>query len=744
MANPVVQVQWSLTSSTEATYNVARGILVAATSDNVQPLAILACERFGNTLAMSQETCNKIEQRVLPTPKPAVVQFLQGLVGYSKNDCASQFGKSQAGVQFLGLAAALLSTTDPFKSSESIALMLRNTAVDTRLLPTTRQLKDMLARLQPRCIQSGFMNDVLAAQKSIREWEIKQGETPERVEYSSWLPDPKGMEMLVDAFRQLCRIGATSVTQISIRTFCCTPWVAAFTQWCLGFAPSIFLDDGRRISQGADSRVIVTILTGATEDSPPGIEVAVHHGFQGPRDLAVSGITGPWEGVSRIDMYGQWLLQNYAFDDVEARECLMQVLPGALHQVLERLHFSRYKHFDHRVPLENWPFEQCKDTRQQIHPDMLNLRLYPLPKVSDLSRMLRIIIGHDTIRVDPFENGLLVADNEKCKVYLKDLAIDCGCTKCAASHRAGAVSNMFKPCECKDFYRRLSIVVADILALSLFNSPNGLYIRLPIPQHLETRNRLKTAVECIITTGKIQVCEFTDLLDWSLALVGHKVTKEVRDLDWIMSCQLGQAVWPTIYDTNIAEKRGFLSLSWLRGDLRYKDEIYKVVQGSDEGSFMLDPTDDIYNEAVTRPCNLVPSLRMKWRIKVGDGVLRASFGVQGMDDRYAPHTVNPVLLLSNLAAALNVEDCPHEAGMELEREDRFCTYTGPINPTQPASESKNKASPKLAVVAIDGADDLRLLTMACPTQPPFVLRKSACLRCCLDVCRRTNFPVLIL
>ena len=710
----------------------------------MQPLAILACERFGNTLAMSQEICNKIEQRVLPTPQPAVVQFLNGLVGYSKNDCASQLGKSQAGVQFLGLAAALLSTTDLYKSSESIALMLRNSAVDAQLLPTTRQLKGLLASLLPRCNQSGFMNDVLATQKSICEWKIKQGESPETVECSSWFPDPKGMEMLVDAFRQLCRIGATSVTQISIRATCCTPWVAAFTQWCLGSAPSIFIDDGRRISRAADSRVTITILTGATEDSPPGIEVAIHHSFQGPQDLAISGITGPWEGVSRIDMYGQWLLQNYAFDDVEAKECLKQVLPRAVHQVLERLHFSRYKHFDHRVQLENWPFEQCNDTHQQIDADMLNLRLYPLPELSNISRVLGIISGNGTTRIHQLEEGLLVADIPKCKVYLNGLAQSCGCTNCAASQHAGAVSNMFKRCECKAFFQRLSIVVADILALSLFNSPNDLYIGIPISHHLETRNRLRTAVECIITTGKIQLCEFTDLLDWSLALVGHRVTKEVRDLDWIMSCNLGQAVWPTIYDTKIAERRGFLSLSWLRGDLRYKDEIYNLVRGSDEGSFMLNPAHDIYKQAVTRPRNLVPSLCMTWRIKVGDGFLRASFGVQGMDDRYAFHTVNPVLLLSNLAAALNVEDCPHEAGTELEQEERFCVYTGPINPTQPASECRNAVSPKLAVVAIDGADDLRLLTMACPTQPPFVLRKSACLRCCLDVCRRTNFLVLIL
>lgn len=58
--------------------------MVAATSDNVQVLAIIACERFGNTLAICPETCHKIETVVLPTPQPAPVAFLRGVVGFQQ------------------------------------------------------------------------------------------------------------------------------------------------------------------------------------------------------------------------------------------------------------------------------------------------------------------------------------------------------------------------------------------------------------------------------------------------------------------------------------------------------------------------------------------------------------------------------------------------------------------------------------------------------------------------------------
>ena len=47
------------------------------------------------------------------------------------------------------------------------------------------------------------------------------------------------------------------------------------------------------------------------------------------------------------------------------------------------------------------------------------------------------------------------------------------------------------------------------------------------------------------------------------------------------------------------------------------------------------------------------------------------------------------------------------------------------------------------VVAVDGADDLRLFSLGC-SACSIVVRKNACVSCCLEVCRRTNFPVLIL
>jgi hypothetical protein len=175
-----VQTQWNLDSTSDSALSVARGIFRAATSDNVQPLAILACERFGNTIAISQQTCRKMETDVVPTPAPATIQFLKATVGYSAEDCATHFSKSQAGIQFLGLVAAMVTTMGEFVGGAALHEMLMSSAADKTLLPTTRQLKDMLASLKHRCQLSGFANHVLG-------WEVFFGKAlSEMAGYISW------------------------------------------------------------------------------------------------------------------------------------------------------------------------------------------------------------------------------------------------------------------------------------------------------------------------------------------------------------------------------------------------------------------------------------------------------------------------------------------------------------------------------------------------------------------------------
>ncbi|KAL2011937.1 hypothetical protein VTN00DRAFT_4655 [Thermoascus crustaceus] len=209
-----VQLQWSLDSSVNSVLSVARGIFKAASTDNVQPLAILAYERFGNTLTMCQETCKKVDALMSRTAKPVPVQFLRVLVGFQAEDLASQISKSLAGIQFLCLTAAMVTSMGAFAGANALAAMLISSASDKTLLPTPRQLQDLLERLEPRCHWCGFIDMVVGWQVFLRQCPgMTEGHRKYWKVSNSYSPT-EGLEKLVDAFRQLSRISESEIIRI--------------------------------------------------------------------------------------------------------------------------------------------------------------------------------------------------------------------------------------------------------------------------------------------------------------------------------------------------------------------------------------------------------------------------------------------------------------------------------------------------------------------------------------------------
>ena len=56
-----LNINWSLDTAASNTLTVASGLVKAATSDNVQVLALRACELYGATLAMCDSACDEVE-----------------------------------------------------------------------------------------------------------------------------------------------------------------------------------------------------------------------------------------------------------------------------------------------------------------------------------------------------------------------------------------------------------------------------------------------------------------------------------------------------------------------------------------------------------------------------------------------------------------------------------------------------------------------------------------------------------
>ena len=115
-----------------------------------------------------------------------------------------------------------------------------------------------------------------------------------------------------------------------------------------------------------------------------------------------------------------------------------------------------------------------------------------------------------------------------------------------------------------------------------------------------------------------------------------------------------------------------------------------------------------------------------------------------------PNAAFPSDNFANLSNSLILESCSHNTRSKLESVDKFCVYTGATSVVC-ASRHENNEPPIVGVVAVDGADDLRLFALTYDDiwwfgldNQKMVIRKRACLECCLNVCRKADAYVLIL
>jgi hypothetical protein len=729
-----IQAQWSLDQTMGSALSVARGIFQAATNDNVQPLAILACENFGNTIAMCEGTCWKIESLVTKINEPAAIHFLRASVGFTTRDCATQLNKSQAGVRFLGLAAALVTSLGPFEGGNTLEQLLNSSASDKTLLPTARQLMLLLETLEPRLEYSGFADSLAGWVIFLCHSSRITQEYRDSWEVSTSFPNPEGLDSLVNAFRQIARIGDSDVIRVSIKATICVPWVVAFTKWCLGAPPSIFLDDGTVILQQPGTKV--EVLASLDSENCPGIKVSIYRALGAPSDL-VGGLSGggSWTGMVSIETYGQWMLHKFEFTEGSANQALIQALPYAIKKIVESLRLSKYREFDFSIPLRDWRYQSLQDG-PVIDEESMELGLSPFGNEASIVNIARRILGiSGSFQLHSLDD-FYIENLPVVKLHLKKIKEQCLCSVC----NPGAGKN-FRTCEKAKFFHHLAFVCADILAFSLFQGPDSPLVQL---QHYRDGSYpFKKALYSILTNENLGNVKVSDILQYTLDLVGHKVTDDVKGSKWVMSSFKGQVIYPHLYESSHYDKQGYLTLAWSSGLLRYRGEVYTRVIGDIISSGAgRDPVTGVCGE-VTGPCNLVPDIKVVWHIQQADNLLKVSLGLESAQRDLSSIRYSVNWILENLASAIMLEACSHSPNAALEEPDKFCAYTGPMA-IKPYSDQKNGIQ-VVGIVAVEGSNELRLFSLSgASVIMPMVLRKDACLSCCLDACRRTKYPVIIL
>ncbi|CAD6576983.1 MAG: hypothetical protein ASARMPREDX12_008072 [Alectoria sarmentosa] len=707
MTNARPTLQWSLDSTASTTISVARDVIRAATSDNVQALALIACEKFGATLAMCQETNKKMEDLVIRVSGPKLVRFMSAQIGYSANDCATQLSRSLAGVQFLGLAAALVSSVGIFDGANALDMMLMNSASDKTLLPTARQLKDLFGAMEHRINRSGFTDVWIGYQTMVFGglnvlYEHSGDHSSRMSSFTEFMryPGIDGISKLVEAFRELDRLG--DVIAITIQATSCAPWVMAFTRWCLGTPPSTYLPNGRALLDQPASRV--TLFT-SNDAKASAFEITVQRSIDSPAYLLRSEVSprSP-SGMVTVECFGQIMCQEMGGAKSDAYKAMSEALPYAIKQTHELLLISNSV-----GPFTAGGLEQRANV---VGEYSMEISTQPFPPNFMISNILtRFLNSENQQHLQCLVEGCLISDLPLVQVHFRRLAETCSCDECQRTCQTstGRYDNKWG-CRKRDFLLKVAGYAADILALSLFEGPQT---PLKILGHgtrtFQNFYSFGAAINDIISSSKPAKCGARAIIGWALTLVGHEVN-DLQNARWVISCSKGQAVYPKVFETGGICEPGYLKLNWAPGQLFFNGNVYE--RGISPQLSRLTPADPVSmqpSRPVLEPLNLMSDMRMEWKVVTCDGYLEIQL-VCG------PYTGQAFSILLNLEKSLILRGCPHDSTSPLDRPDLFADYTGPFSPDRedpfPQARTTPEGVARIGIVAVDGDAGLRMLTLS--------------------------------
>lgn len=437
-----------------------------------------------------------------------------------------------------------------------------------------------------------------------------------------------------------------------------------------------------------------------------------------------------------IENYGRWLFREYELASETGWKAIRQALPYALKQIITHFLSSSdvaILSLTTRPTTSSAAFEGPPKKSEEL----LGLATSPFAPDSVISKMVARLLGLEQPPPLPsLREDLLIEHLPLVELYLHDLKEHCPCSKCTLSS-----DNSFPGCFVSRFFTTLAFIVTDIIALSLFDNSESLLVYMNHKRRSQyTGDQTTVAISKILRSGRTGQESLTGFLNWALILIGHKF-EDLYSHDWVISSFQGQAVFPKLFETQVLKKRGYLTLSWAPGVLLHEGNIYS------RGLYSrFEPTTNALPllgapKEVTEPINLVPLLKPVWRVTPSDLYLKIDLGLDSsLDNNLSFINTSAHQILHSMSMALVLESCPHDPSAALSRPDPFCEYSGPLIPYIESGWNGNGTS--VRVVAVAGSCSLRMFTLS-SVQSKTVLRGNACLSCCLDVCRRFNYKVIV-
>ncbi|TQV93800.1 hypothetical protein IF1G_07532 [Cordyceps javanica] len=718
-----LQAQWGIEKTADSVISISSGLFKAATSDNVSPLAVVACERFGNALAICPETCRKLEKTVVPTPPHAVLKFIRGTIGYSANDCATYLGSSQAGLQFLGFVTALGASMDTLQCTKVIHGMLEVSTADKSIVPTMMQMEDLIESLVPRCRLSSFGDELVGWHCLLSKLVHQYDEDLDKYMTSNrGAPSADSLKGVVDAFRELYRSGDNGAVRAVFTVSDLAPWLTTFTKWYLGSPPSIYLQDGTPILETIDSNVRIQILKPQDERyvNVP-FKATIVYAIESPKDLVTLKSSKDWVGMVKVRTYFLWLLREFNLDRGSAFTAVRSAIGSAV-----------------KIATANLSFVSILDRRHQDLTDDTSFQHLKMQPMREPSHVLALIFGEgESSQSDGSPVSILQI--REVREYLQN-DVQKNEILGIPSKKKGHSSS-----KAEKFLWALAEITASVLALSLFHHPELLGV-VTFRRHrwYKDAGLLIPNIFRVLETETRVLCDVQDLLKDAMIMVGHRQGRGVLDnRSVVMSSFGGQTVYFDFLENNVIEETGFMSLSWQPGVIWYDGEKYDIVHNTQrQATFRGSDTPRL---PVTQPLNLLQGKRAKWSVeKEGRNGIRLSLSLNDRQEHLiasgqgiSPEEAQLNSAFDTLATSLIIETCLHDKDSHVEESKaQGCGYWIPGN--------KLTEGVDIHIAAVDGSDNLRRYSYASIEGKGAVFRGEACLSCCIDLCRRAGLSFIIL
>lgn len=357
---------------------------------------------------------------------------------------------------------------------------------------------------------------------------------------------------------------------------------------------------------------------------------------------------------------------------------------------------------------------------------------YPWPKDSIVSDMLsRMLSSPESVPLLDIPRGTTVMELPFLKQSLNVLEEACDCLSCDKN----SSPSEWPPIQCREelLIGEISTFALHVLVPSLFESPQKILVHsfdyLMYPQWGPA-----DSVRQIMQNGQPTSCSLEHVLSTALILVDHSVCPENG---WVMSCQWGQAVYPRLFETQNPFEEGYLTLCWAPGVLRYGSVAYPHGVDHDDLS-NLEVQEKKGCEMVSIPHDSFPNQSLVWKVAPGDDTHHIQIATHDPDSA----NLAPINTLTGLVSSLILPQCGHDVNAALDGPDpltRYETYLTGLNPPDMDDDTQ-----VINMVPMHSDNGLRTYAIAAYTScGPIVLKKDACMACCLAFARKIQSRVII-